>query len=57
VYVRACARVSVCQCCTSACLPQQTTTSIEHAHHNGHRYANARSTHLKLLPYTSYRNV
>ena len=30
VYASACARVSVCQCCTSTCLPQPTTTSIEH---------------------------
>ncbi len=57
VYVSACARVSVCQCCTSACLPQETTTSIERTHHNGHRYANARNMHLKLRTYTPYGNV
>ena len=58
MYVSACARMSVCQCCTSACLPQETTTSIEHTYHNGHRYANARNMHLKvLLAYTSYGKV
>jgi hypothetical protein len=57
VYVSACARVSVCQCCTSAWLPQQTTTSIEYTHHNGHTYANTRNMHLKLRAYTSYRMV
>ncbi len=46
------ARVSVC-----ACLPWQPTTSIQHTHHNGHRYANARNMHLKLLAYASYGNV
>ncbi len=45
-------RKSVC-----ACLPQETTTSIEHTHHNGHRYANARNMHLKLRTCTSYGNV
>jgi hypothetical protein len=49
----ACAR----QCCTSACVPEETTTSIEHTHHNGHRYANARNMHLKLWTYTSDGNV
>jgi hypothetical protein len=57
VYVSACARVSVCQCCTSACLPQQATTSIDRTHHNAHRYANARNMHLKLRSYTSYGKV
>jgi hypothetical protein len=57
VYVSAFARVSVCQCCTSACLPQQTTTSIEHTHHNAHTYANARNMHLNLRAYTSYTKV
>ncbi len=47
VYDSACVRVSVCQCCTSVCLPQQTTTSIEHTHHSGQRYANAKNMHSK----------
>ena len=40
VCLSACARVSV-----RACFPQETTTSIEHTHRNGHRYANARNMH------------
>ena len=52
VFHCVCARVSV-----RACLPQETTTSIEDTHHNGHRYASRRNMRSKLRTYTSYGNV
>ncbi len=50
VAIAAPSRVSQCVCArviVRAYFPQETITSIEHTHNNGHRYANARNMEMQ----------